>query len=220
MSVRQAARLVARFRGRLGGSRRFVAITFASPAGAPSSGPSRRKAPLHPAHSQLPAGQCERAGQLDLQFCIGQQHGRPSDCRVLDAQRRGPSEEHCELCDDWTQQGPTVVPNSDGSIVYDGYTIVALPDTAGGESGSPITCGTTLQTECSLYIGDNFQSDGEPHVWSQPFFVKTDATDSGTINPGDGTPEVPLAIILPVSALGLLGATVAIRRRRTVKAAA
>ena len=32
--------------------------------------------------------------------------------------------------------------------------------------------------------------------------------------PGDGTPEVPMAIILPLSAMGLLGATVLIRRRR------
>ena len=39
-------------------------------------------------------------------------------------------------------------------------------------------------------------------------------------NPGDGTPEVPMAIILPLSAMGLLGATVLFRRRRNAARAA
>lgn len=132
-----------------------------------------------------------------------------------------PTKNISTFCDDWSQQGPTVTPdsNGDGGVTFDGYTVLALPDTAGGEASGGITCGSTLATECSLYVGDNIGNDGAAHVWSQPFFVKTDPTDSGTISPGDGTPEVPLAIILPLSAMGLLGAAVAIRRRRAAWAA-
>ena len=43
--------------------------------------------------------------------------------------------------------------------------------------------------------------------------MKADRDDSAR-NPGDGTPEVPMAILLPLSAMGLLGGAVLIRRRR------
>jgi hypothetical protein len=55
-------------------------------------------------------------------------------------------------------------------------------------------------------------------VWSQPFLINANGNDAGA-NPGDGTPEVPFAVLLPVSAMGLLGATVLVRRRRRARVA-
>jgi hypothetical protein len=121
-------------------------------------------------------------------------------------------------CDGNTIQGPTVTANANGSFTLTGYTVYALPDSVslGEGAGGPV-CGNTLATECILYIGNNQGNFTAPHLWSQPFLITPNGTDGGA-NPGDGTPEVPMAIILPVAAMGLLGATVLIRRRR--KAAA
>jgi len=117
-------------------------------------------------------------------------------------------------CDGLTIQGNTILPNADGSFTYPGYTVYALPNSISlGEVPGGPNCGSTSATECILYIGQNYNDFTAPHLWSQPFFVKANGNDLG-LNPGDGTPEVPLAIILPVAAMGLLGAAVVIRRRR------
>ena len=117
-------------------------------------------------------------------------------------------------CDGLTIQGSTILPNADGSFTYPGYTVYALPNSISlGEVPGGPNCGSTSATECILYIGQNYNDFTAPHLWSQPFFVKANGNDLG-LNPGDGTPEVPLAIILPVAAMGLLGAAVVIRRRR------
>jgi hypothetical protein len=122
-------------------------------------------------------------------------------------------------CDGETINGNTLNANSDGSLDYEAFTgslynVYALPDKlALGEGSSGPVCGSTSATECILYIGVNQADFTQPHVWSQPFFVKTDALDNGA-NPGDGTPEVPFAVMLPVAALGLFGGTLFIRRRR------
>jgi len=99
------------------------------------------------------------------------------------------------------------------------YTIYALPDrvSLGETSSHGAVCGNTAATECVLYIGNGGGSDtglSAPHVFSAPFLVNADPTDSGTIDPGDGTPEVPLAVGLPLAAAGIFGVTVARRRRR------
>jgi hypothetical protein len=124
-------------------------------------------------------------------------------------------------CDGNTIQGNTILPNADGSFTYQSYTVYALPDSPTlGEGSSGPVCGNTAATECMLYIGNNQNDFTQPHLWSQPFFVKSNGNDLGA-NPGDGTPEVPLAILLPLSAMGLLGGAVLIRRRhRAAKAAA
>ncbi len=106
-----------------------------------------------------------------------------------------------------------ILPNPDGSFSISGFTVYALPDsTSLGEGTSGPTCGSTSATECILYIGNNQNDFTQPHLWSQPFFVKANGDDGGE-NPGDGTPEVPLAVILPLSAMGLLGAVILVRRR-------
>ncbi len=115
-------------------------------------------------------------------------------------------------CDGNTLQNGAI-PNADGSLTFNGYTVYALPDSVSlGEGTSGPKCGNTAATECILYIGTDQGDFTQPHLWSQPFLINTDATDSGIVNPGDGTPEVPMAILLPLAALGLLGGTVAIRR--------
>ena len=105
-----------------------------------------------------------------------------------------PAKNIANVCDDWTQQGPTILPNADGSITFAGYTVLAMPDTPGGESSSPITCSNTAATECSLYIGNNYQDDGAAHLWSQPFYISSNSTDSG-IPAGDGS--APAAVTAP-----------------------
>ena len=139
-------------------------------------------------------------------------------------------------CDGNTIQGPTILPNTDGSNniqtqKYGQYPVFALPDSISlGESpSSAVTCGNTAATECVLYIGENQGDFTAPHVFSQPFFIAANSDDKGDF-PGDGssstiapppqTPEVPLAIILPVAAMGLLGGTVLVRRRRTLSKSA
>jgi hypothetical protein len=58
-----------------------------------------------------------------------------------------------------------------------------------------------------------------PHLFSAPFQVaNVDGVDGGT-NPGDGTPEVPLAIGLPLLAAAAFGSSVVYGRRRRRRAA-
>ena len=129
------------------------------------------------------------------------------------------------LCDGNTINGNTMTPNADGSLDYQAstgavYNVYALPDalSLGEGASSGVKCGNTAATECILYIGTNQLDFTQPHVWSQPFFITANADDKGEA-PGDGsppatTPEVPLAILLPIAAMGTLGGTIAIRRRR------
>ena len=62
-------------------------------------------------------------------------------------------------------------------------------------------------------------TSANPHLYSAPFQTQpsTGAKDSGG-SPGDGTPEVPLAIGLPLVGLAAFGAwTIRSRRRRTTE---
>ncbi len=128
-------------------------------------------------------------------------------------------------CDGKTVQGDTILAGTDGSIDYtvsgttSGYTIYALPDVVSlGESpGDQPQCDTSH--ECVLYIGQDQTDFTQPHFFSQPFFVTATAGDTGA-NPGDGTPEAPLAIGLPLAAVGVIGGGLFLRRRRHAAAAA
>jgi hypothetical protein len=127
----------------------------------------------------------------------------------------------------------TITANSNGSVdLMNGstpldspYTIYALPDDIQLNETTPngATCGLGAAHECVLYIGTGGTGDtgfSAPHVWSQAFQVNTDSTDSGTVNPGDGTPEVPLAVGLPLLAVGIIGGSVLYKRRRHANSAA
>ena len=53
-----------------------------------------------------------------------------------------------------------------------------------------------------------------PHLFSAPFQMGAgDGLDQGD-NPGDGTPEVPLAIGLPLAAMAVIGGLTIRHRRR------
>lgn len=79
------------------------------------------------------------------------------------------------------------------------YPIYALPDAISLEESSPngATCGLGATNECILYIGEGGGGDvglSQPHFFSQPFQVRSDPTDSGTVDPGDGTAAVAAAV--------------------------
>jgi hypothetical protein len=124
------------------------------------------------------------------------------------------------VCDPLTQYPNTAVVNGDGSMNITDFDVFALPSAALGETASnPTVCGGSTDP-CILYIGPDQTNPALAHVWSQSFqVVKKDAGELGT-NPGDGTPEVPLAIGLPLAAAGIIGGTVMFRRRKAARAAA
>jgi hypothetical protein len=123
------------------------------------------------------------------------------------------------LCDGLTANGDTVLAGADGSFTYTNQTMYALPDSLNlGESASS-TPKCDAADPCVLYIGtDSTHPFSSPHFFSQTFTVKFTAGDTGA-SPGDGTPEVPLAIGLPLLAAGLFGGTLFLRRRRSAAAA-
>jgi hypothetical protein len=121
-------------------------------------------------------------------------------------------------CDANTIQADTVLPAADGSVSYSNYQLFSLPNVSSlfeSPSGQPVC---NLANQCVLYIGDNQLDFTQPHYWSQAFVVSPTAGDTGA-NPGDGTPEVPWAVGLPLAAAGIVGGSVLLRRRRSSRAA-
>ena len=116
-------------------------------------------------------------------------------------------------CDPNSVSGDSLTPNADGSLSYSNYQLYSLPNAkAFGESptGTPVC---NLANQCVLYIGTNYGDFTQPHVWSQAFVINPTAGNTGA-NPGDGTPEVPLALGLPLLASGVVGGSVLYSRRR------
>jgi hypothetical protein len=118
-------------------------------------------------------------------------------------------------CDGNTIDGDTILANSDGSVSYDSYTVYALPDAISLGEPSNQTPVCNLSNECVLYIGEDQTDFTQPHFFSQPFYVKPNIDDGGEA-PGDGTPEAPLVIGLPLAAAGLVGGLLFVRRRRSL----
>jgi hypothetical protein len=121
-------------------------------------------------------------------------------------------------CDSQTIDSTTAV-NSDGSFTIDDYTVYWLPDnpTFGEGPASLPTCGTA-PNYCVLYLGPDQTNFAKPHLFSAPFVVTNNGDDGGE-NPGDGTPEAPLVIGLPLLGLAVGGSTLYLRRRRRSHAA-
>ena len=111
---------------------------------------------------------------------------------------------------------------STGAVSSPSYPVYTLPDvaTVGGPTMTtpPAACGLA-PNYCVIGIfsaNPNFGHPGftYPHLFSAPFQVKVgDGLDAGD-SPGDGTPEVPLAIGLPLAAIGVFGGVVLVRRNR------
>jgi hypothetical protein len=116
-----------------------------------------------------------------------------------------------------TKSADTILANANGGFTYSLYQIFALPDP--NLSPSTIVCGNTTATECVVGMFADFTNFTAPHLFSQPFLVVPSAGDQAA-NPGDGTPEVPLAIGLPLAAAGLMAGGIAIRRRRASRSTA
>jgi len=225
MSVRHVARRVAASVAATAAAGTFAALAFTSPASAagPASGSIVPNAaqPVAPfaANTPFDSGQ-----NINVVIPVNSAFASPDNStakKVVEcAAPNGVVPTLSSACDGLTIQGPTVVAAADGHFTLTSYTVYALPDSVslGEGAGGPV-CGNTLATECILYVGDDYNDFTKPHLWSQPFLINANGNDLGA-NPGDGTPEVPMAIILPASAMGLLGAAVLIRRRRKTARAA
>jgi hypothetical protein len=232
MSIRQAARRVAVAAASVSAASAFSIAMFAGPAGAaaPTEGSivPNSAVPVAP----FTAGQAFSSGQgIDISVPANTVFtSTTQDINVLECSApNGVPPTSPSSCDGNTINGPTLTANGDGSIDFQSntgslYTVYALPDHLSlGETPSGVACGDTAATECILYVGVQQSDFTQPHVWSQPFFITANATDTGPTpgdgsqNPGTGTPEVPFAILLPVAALGLIGGTVVIRRRRLAR---
>ena len=117
--------------------------------------------------------------------------------------------------------------------VSDQFQVFALPDpgTLGPAdmTAAPATCGLA-PNYCVIGIFSTDPHTGNgftyPHLFSAIFQVGKQGGDFGSGvetggSPGDGTPEVPLAIGLPLAALAVVGGfTIRSRRRRQRQAAA
>jgi hypothetical protein len=205
------------------------ALAFTGTAGAAATQISNAIVPQSPFTAGLPFD----SGQLVDVAITGGYLPADSDVSIFEcAAPNGVLPTSTTQCDGNSgYKGGTITTEGDGSFDLTSdtafgtlYTMYALPDFHDlGETGaSAAHCGLGAANECVLYIGTGGGSDvgmALPHVFSQVFNVGPDATDSGTVNPGDGTPEVPLAVGLPLLAGGIFGGTVLIRRRRAARTA-
>ena len=112
----------------------------------------------------------------------------------------------------------SVLKTNDGSLTDTGYQVYDLPDPNFGETTFTGQCDVAPnQCVVGIFAADPQSGNGftYPHLFSAPFQVTVgDGQDAGD-NPGDGTPEVPLAIGLPLAALAVFGGwTIRNRRRR------
>ena len=219
MTIRRAAKAVA-LSGAVASIGALSALAFAGPAGAalPNGGQSNSLTP----NGTFTAGTPFASGQT-VNVDVGASPLTPGiDIKVLQCSApNGVLPSNTNQCDLTTASQDTIIPNADGSFNYDSlYQIYALPSNALGETASQsVKCGNTAATECVLWITDDTTTLTAPHVFSQAFKIQVnDATETGA-SPGDGTPEVPLALALPVAAAGLMAGGLALRRRRNNTAA-
>ena len=154
------------------------------------------------AQSPFTAGTFDSGQPIDVIVPPNPVFGPGRNIYVLEcAAPKGVDPTSTATCDGATgYQGGTVTVQPDGSVDLvntstafgDPYTIYALPDvpTLSESPSSTPKCGLGSANECVLYIGEGGGGDtglAQPHFFSQPFQVHPDATDSGTLSPGDGT---------------------------------
>ena len=117
-------------------------------------------------------------------------------------------------CDRRTVQQDKIVVGPHGTVSYQSYPILALPDATllGEKPGHTPVC--DLTHACILSVNEDQSDFDQPHVWSLPFFVTPTSGDTGA-NPGNGLPEVPSVLALPIIAGAILGGTMLVRRGRS-----
>jgi hypothetical protein len=113
---------------------------------------------------------------------------------------------------------------STGQAESPNFTVFKLPDptaVGGPTMTNPpgASCGVAPNYCVIGIFGANPNSGNPgfsfPHLFSAPFQIR--ANQDGLVdgsNPGDGTPELSLAIGLPLAAIGIFGGFVLVRRRR------
>jgi hypothetical protein len=120
------------------------------------------------------------------------------------------------VCDPRTQQHGRVTTHRNGSLLYPGYPIYALPvaftrhESARHQPVCDLTHACVLVISVGRHDGDG-DSDGDDEggmVWSLPFFVTPPGAD-----PPPSTPEVPYVLALPLLATAIIGGSVLVRRR-------
>jgi hypothetical protein len=119
-------------------------------------------------------------------------------------------------CDNQTSLGQNGVTNADGSMDFPDYPVYSLPNAAFGETGSHLPkC--DLGDPCVIAVITSPTDFSAPSgiSFSQPFVIKATTGNTGA-NPGDGTPEAPLAIGLPLLGAAVVGGTL-LRRNRKAK---
>jgi len=219
MTIRHAAKAVA-LTGAVASVGALSALAFSGTAGAsiPSGGQTQA---ITPSGAFTP-GTPFSSGQT-VNVDVGPSALAPFvDVKIVEcAAPNGVLPTNVNQCDNNTLSADTIIPAADGSFKYDGkYQVYALPSLALGETASnPVTCGNTAATECVLIMTDDTTSLTAPHVFSQPFKIQVNDPAETGVNPGDGTPEVPLAVALPLAAAGLMAGGLVIRRRRANSAA-
>ena len=125
---------------------------------------------------------------------------------------------------------------STGAVSDQGFTVFVLPDVpiVGGPTIQNGSCGIA-PNYCVVGIFSANPNSGHsgfsfPHVFSAPFQVDPNTDQAGLTtgntgyspdgsNPGDGTPEISLAIGLPLAAIGIFGGVLLVRNRRRRQAA-
>jgi hypothetical protein len=224
MSIRHTARAIAAAAAALAAIGAFSAITLSSPAGAtpPESGVTIPQSPYtagKPYQSgqqidvSVPAGTFAADATLQIEECTDPGGAATPPSNPATACDGNTNSENIAT---WSAEsnGGADFNNDTGDL----YTIYATPDTGIGDSGSSPVCNEAKGVQCILYIGENVLSPSAPYVWSAPFQIVSDAGDTAP-SPGDGTPEVPYAVLLPLAAMALISGSVVIRRRRAAAAA-
>ena len=120
-------------------------------------------------------------------------------------------------CEAATDDFTSVQKSVDGSFDDPSYTVYDLPDPATLGNATMVGKCDVAPNTCVIGIfSTNPGTTGfsNPHIFSAPFQVTVgDGQDLGN-SPGDGTPEVPLAIGLPLAGLAVLGGFTIRNRRR------
>ncbi len=119
-------------------------------------------------------------------------------------------------CDVKTIQQLPLFAGRHGTVVAHGYPIFALPDATLGEppQGVPVC---NLSHPCVLLVSEGQSWSTGPHLWSLPFSVMPDPGGTGG-DPGNGLPEVPDTVVLPILGFAVLAAMFVIRSRRSARA--
>ncbi len=123
---------------------------------------------------------------------------------------------HRDQCDRRTVQPDLIRAAADGSFTYADYVLYALPDKTTLRETKHHRPVCDLTHACVLVVGYDLDDPGH-RIWSAPFLVSPTGGAIG-VGPGNGTPEVPFALALPVLVVAIIGGTLLVRRRRSAAA--